>query len=110
MKALVTGGSGFIGSHVVDQLIKHGIDVRVFDMVKPIWHKNETVDYYQGSLLDIEAVGMAMSGIDAVFHLAAVADVKDVFENPLYSENINVYSYSEIVMFIEFVFEIIFLI
>jgi len=90
MKALVTGGSGFIGSHVVDQLIKHGVDVRVFDMVKPCWHKAEDVDFYQGSLLDLESVAMSMSGIDAVFHLAAVADVKDVFENPIYSEGINV--------------------
>jgi UDP-glucose 4-epimerase len=88
MKALVTGGSGFIGSHVVDKLIDRGIQVRVFDMILPSHRKD--IEYYQGSLSDLESVRMAMNGVDVVFHLAAVADVKDVFENPLYSEQINV--------------------
>ncbi|MEW6006735.1 MAG: NAD-dependent epimerase/dehydratase family protein [bacterium] len=88
MKALVTGGSGFIGSHVVDKLRDKGVGVRVYDMVMPTYR--EDIEYYQGSILDLEALGMAMSGIDVVFHLAAVANVKDVFENPHYSEAINV--------------------
>ncbi len=88
MRCLVTGGSGFIGSHVVDKLRDRGIEVRVFDLVMPTFRK--AVEYYQGSLLDLQTVKMAMSGIDAVFHLAAVADVKDVFEQPHYSEQINV--------------------
>src|SRR5690349_10661663 len=88
VKVLVTGGSGFIGSHVVDKLRARGIEVRIFDMVFPAFRKD--VEYYQGSLLDLEALTMAMNGIDAVYHLAAVADVKDVFENPHYSESINV--------------------
>lgn len=88
MKVLVTGGSGFIGSHVVDKLRDKGIEVRVYDMVMPIYRKD--IEYYQGSLLDFEALGMAMNGVDAVYHLAAVADVKSVFDNPHYSESINV--------------------
>jgi len=88
MKVLVTGGSGFIGSHVVDKLRVKGIEVRVFDMVLPTFRKD--IEFYQGSLLDFEALRMAMSGIEAVFHLAAIADVKDVFEDPHYSEAINV--------------------
>ncbi len=88
MKALVTGGSGFIGSHVVDKLREKGIEVRVFDMVIPTFRKD--IEFCHGSLLDFEAIKMALSGIDAVFHLAAVADVKDVFEEPHYAENINV--------------------
>jgi UDP-glucose 4-epimerase len=88
MKCLVTGGSGFIGSHVVDKLCDRGIDVRVFDLVMPTFRKD--VEYYQGSLLDPQPLKMAMNGVDAVFHLAAVADVKDVFEQPHYSEQINV--------------------
>jgi UDP-glucose 4-epimerase len=48
------------------------------------------VEYYHGSLLDLEALRMAMSGIDAAFHLAAVADVKDVHNEPHYAESINV--------------------
>jgi len=88
VRVLVTGGSGFVGSHVVDQLIAKGIRVRVFDMVMPTFRKD--VDYYQGSLLNADQVGMALNGIDYVFHLAAVADVKSVFEAPLISEAINV--------------------
>lgn len=88
MKVLVTGGSGFIGSHVVDKLRDKGIEVRIYDMVLPTFRKD--VEYYQASLLDLESLGMAMMGIDAVYHLAAIADVKDVFERPHYSESINV--------------------
>ncbi len=88
MKVLVTGGSGFIGSHVVDRLMSYGIQVRIYDMVFPTFRKD--VEYYQGSLLDLMALRMAMNGISAVFHLAAVADVKDVFNEPHYAESINV--------------------
>jgi len=88
MKALVTGGAGFIGSHVVDKLCDRGVNVRVFDMVMPVFRKD--IEFYHGSMLDIEALRMAMNGIDAVYHLAAVADVKDVFDEPHFSESINV--------------------
>ncbi len=88
MRAMVTGGSGFIGSHVVDKLIEKDIDVRVFDRVKPIFR--DDLDWYNASLLDYDAVRTALADVDVVFHLAAVADVKDVFEEPHYSEQINV--------------------
>lgn len=88
MKILVTGGSGFIGSHVVDKLRNKGVGVRVFDMVMPNYR--EDIEFYQGSLLDLDALRMALNGIDAVFHLAAVADVKYVSQEPHYAEAINV--------------------
>ena len=88
MKALVTGGSGFIGSHVVDKLKDKGVDVRVYDMVMPDFRKD--IEFYQGSLLEIDSLRMALNGIDVVFHLGAVADVKDVYQEPHYSEAINV--------------------
>lgn len=88
MKVLVTGGSGFIGSHVVDKLRDKGVEVRVFDMVMPNYRKD--IEFYQGSLLSLDDVRMALNGIEAVFHLAAVADVKYVFQEPHYAESINV--------------------
>jgi UDP-glucose 4-epimerase len=91
MKALITGGSGFIGSHIVDQLLSNGFEVRIFDMVQSPWHKqNAEVEYYNGSLLSPDDLKMAMYDIQIVFHLAAVADVNDVFKDPYYAESINV--------------------
>lgn len=88
MRVLVTGGSGFIGSHVVDKLRERGVQVRVFDMVMPTFRSD--IEFYHSSLLDFEALRMAMSGVDALYHLAAIADVKDVYEEPHYAESINV--------------------
>jgi len=88
MKALVTGGAGFIGSHVVDKLRDKGLEVRVFDMVLPTFRKD--IEFYHGSILDLEALRMALNGVDVVYHLAAIADVKDVYNDPYYAESINV--------------------
>ncbi len=91
MKVMVTGGAGFIGSHVVDKLLKRGIRVFVFDLAA-VRHRcaSNGAEFIPGSILDLESLQAAMSGMDAVFHLAAIADVKDVFQDPHYSEMINV--------------------
>ena len=85
---MVTGGSGFIGSHVVDRLRARGITVRVYDLQRPQFR--DDLEFQQGSILDMETLRLAMNGVDAVYHLAAVADVKDVLEDPSYAESINV--------------------
>ena len=69
---LVTGGSGFIGSHLVDKLIERGFDVRVFDKMKPL---REDVVWFQGDLMKDEDLLLACKDVEAIFHLAAVADV-----------------------------------
>ncbi len=88
MRVLITGGSGFIGANVVEELQKTGFTVRVFDMVYPLGL--EKVEFYHGSLLDPMALRFAMMGCDYVMHLAAMADVNDVVADPLYAEEINV--------------------
>jgi UDP-glucose 4-epimerase len=88
MKVLVTGGAGFIGSHVVDQLREAGMSPRIFDL-RPSPHHNGDVDLVVGDLLDLEAVSAAMEGCDAVVHLAAAADVDDVARNPADAEAVN---------------------
>ncbi len=72
MQILVTGGSGFIGSHIVDKLVENGYEVRVFDRVKPL---REDVEWLNGDLLNEKDVLEACKDIEAIFHLAAIADV-----------------------------------
>ena len=72
MQVLVTGGSGFIGSNLVNKLIEHGLSVRVFDKVKP---QRDDVQWFQGDLLKEEDVLEACKDVEAVYHLAAIADV-----------------------------------
>ena len=78
MRALVTGGAGFIGSHLVDELINSNYQVRIFDNLSSgslslINHHldNESVEFVQGDLTSIEDIIQATKDIDCVFHLAA---------------------------------------
>ena len=76
MKVLVTGGAGFIGSHLVDLLVQRGDHVTVFDNMSSgraefIAHHGDSVRFFEGDLLDLDAVKTAMDGIELVFHLAA---------------------------------------
>jgi UDP-glucose 4-epimerase len=72
MRALVLGGNGFIGSHLVDALLADGHDVRVFDR-QPDRFRGALpgVEYQLGSLGDADAVAEALAGIDVVFHLVS---------------------------------------
>lgn len=72
MRVLVTGGSGFIGSHVVDKLVANGYNVRVFDKVKPL---RDDVEWYKGDLLHESDVLEACKDVEVIYHLAAIADV-----------------------------------
>jgi dihydroflavonol-4-reductase len=74
MRALVTGASGFIGSHVVEALATAGAEVRAFDRAPPPVEPGlgGSVEIVLGDVLDPDAVRRAIEGCDAVFHLAAV--------------------------------------
>jgi UDP-glucose 4-epimerase len=89
VKVLVTGGSGFIGSHVLDRLLANGHEPRNFDLVPSPHHRRGELDEIQGDLLDADALRRAMRGCDAVMHLAAVADVNDVVADPSRAELVN---------------------
>ena len=88
MKVLVTGGAGFIGSHVVDRVIAHGHDARILDLVPSPYH--DGVETVIGDLCNPEDVARAVDGCDAVLHLAAVADVDQVAKNPGLTDRVNV--------------------
>ena len=82
MLSLVTGGAGFIGSHLVDRLVDGGHKVRVFDNFSSgkekflSKHSPEDVELCRGDLLDLEVVCQAVQGVDMVWHLAANPDIR----------------------------------
>ncbi len=76
---LVTGGSGFIGSHLTTRLLEKGYVVRVFDQRKPL---QNNVTWFKGDLLDEKDVLEACRDVEYVYHLAAVADVNVALPHP----------------------------
>lgn len=91
MRVLVTGGAGFVGSHVLDSLQRQGHEARNFDLVASPYHCNgNSVETVIGDLRDEEAVRAAVRGCDAIIHLAAIADVNVVVEDPRRAEDVNV--------------------
>ena len=84
---LVTGGSGFIGSHVVDFLVKKKYNVTTFDLSPPI---RKNVKFIRGNILDKNCLQFALKNIDFVFHLAAVSDINKVRGMPVKTINTNI--------------------
>src|SRR2546422_7547481 len=83
-QVLVTGGAGFVGSHLVDALVAQGHRVRVLDSLEPQVHGpsggvpaylNPHAELVRGSVTDAETVARALEGIDVVFHQAALVGV-----------------------------------
>ena len=87
MRIAVTGGSGFIGSHVVDHLVAAGHRGVVVDQRAP--HRPD-VEHALGDLRDLESLVAATRDCEAIFHLAAVSNVNDVFDQPIDAIDLNV--------------------
>lgn len=75
MKALVTGGGGFLGLYVVEQLLEDGVDVRVLCRNRYGTLDQLGVEWVQGDIQNTEVVASACEGVDAVFHVAAVPGI-----------------------------------
>jgi len=89
MRVLVTGGSGFIGSHVLDRLVDAGLRPRNFDLQPSPHHRPGEIETVIGDLLDLDALTRAMDGCEVVVHLAAAADVGIVAREPRSAEEVN---------------------
>jgi UDP-glucose 4-epimerase len=88
MRVVVTGGGGFIGSHVVDHLVAAGHEVVVID-VGGLW-RNPAAEYRRADLFDTAALAAATDGAQAIFHLAGAADVNEVAADPARAVRLNV--------------------
>ena len=91
---LVTGGAGFIGSHVCEELVSRGEQVRVVDNLATGRRENlahiEGVSLIVGDLADPEVADRAATGVDYVVHLAAIPSVPGSIKDPLGSNHANV--------------------
>ncbi|MGA7991385.1 MAG: SDR family oxidoreductase [Thermoanaerobaculia bacterium] len=93
--ALVTGGAGFIGSHLVDALVATGVRVRVLDDLSSGRRENlaglaKRIDIVEGDIRDVETCRRACRGVEVVFHLAAVGSVPRSMKDPAHSLSVNV--------------------
>lgn len=82
---LVTGGAGFIGSHIVEALVERGDSVRVLDNLSTGFAENvpSGAELIEGSVVDADMVARAVQGVDCIFHQAALASVPRSVERPL---------------------------
>lgn len=91
MRALITGGRGFLGAHLAARLLGQGVQVRVLDdgsgaSCRPAL---ESVEVHHGSVLDEPLVRRLIRDVDVVFHLAAVVGVQRVLADPLHTYRVN---------------------
>lgn len=88
-KVCVFGGSGFLGSHVSDQLSQAGFAVTVFDCVASPWLKPEQ-KMVVADILDEDAVNSAVAGCEAVYNFAAIADLDEALDRSLETVRVNI--------------------
>ena len=105
MKALVTGGAGFIGSHIADRLLEEGYEVRILDSLesrvhpkgKPPWiHKD--FEFIQGDVRDRETLARAMDGVQVIFHQAAYQDYMHDFSKFLHVNSVSTAMIHELIL------------
>lgn len=89
MEIIVFGGSGFVGSHTVEQLMLSGHNVTVFDLTPPKKH-SEGLNYIKGDILNYEEVKEAVKGTEVVYNFAGLADLNEGLSRPLDTVQLNI--------------------
>src|SRR5512139_3241094 len=91
---LVTGGAGFIGSHLAEELVRRGERVRVVDSLVTGKRQNlahlPAVEFVEGDLADLDVARRAVEGIDYVLHQAAIPSVPRSVQDPITSNRANI--------------------
>lgn len=94
MKIIVTGGCGFIGSHIVDKLVELGNNVLVIDDLSASenekFYFNDKAKYYKLDICNKEEIDILFKDVDYVFHLAAESRIQPAIKNPSRAYNVNV--------------------
>jgi len=90
MKALVTGGMGFLGKHIIAELARQNIETISYDLIENNCTDPQHVHHIIGDILDKEKLVSVMNGCDIVFHTAAVADINIVRDIPEQTMEVNV--------------------
>ena len=88
-KAVVVGGSGFIGSHVADHLSEAGYQVTIYDLTPSPWLRKDQ-QMVIGNVLDAKKLNDTITGSEVVYNFAALADLNQALEQPLKTVNINI--------------------
>jgi nucleoside-diphosphate-sugar epimerase len=93
-RALVTGGAGFIGSHLAEALVSEGVDVAILDNLSTGNPENldlirDRITFYEGDIRDRDLLENAAENADVIFHLAAIASVPQSVEHPVESAMVN---------------------
>jgi len=88
-KAVVVGGSGFIGSHVADCLSDDGYQVTIYDFVKSLWFR-ESQEMVIGDILDDKALKQVIKGADVVYNFAGLANLDQALNQPINTAKINI--------------------
>lgn len=91
MKILVSGGAGFLGSHIADRLSQDGHDITILDNLSTGKCENvpEGAKFIHNGLQDGFLLRDLLEGVDAVFHFAAIARMQDAIENPRHAHEVN---------------------
>ena len=89
MKVMVFGGSGFLGSHVADELTERGHEVKIYDL-QPSPYQREGQEMIVGDILDKDKVFRAVEGCDAVYNFAGIADLDTAITQPIDTINQNI--------------------
>jgi UDP-glucose 4-epimerase len=93
MNYLITGGAGFIGSNLAEELLKQGHGVRIIDNLSTGKRENipSGAEFFELDFMDLEAIRPAFEGVDGVFHVGALPRVPFSIEHPIESSQVNIF-------------------